>query len=415
MPVMDNAHALVVGISKYQRMSPLPDVVLHDAEDIAGLLGDPARGAYANVRLLPEQQATRQGLLDELAELRRKMNEDSVLFVYVSSHGGRLELPPHAGEYLLPIDADDSSAELLARTGISGQELGDAIRAIPARRKLIVFDCCHSAGVMKSGGGGRPAAGLERGLSDRYLEALSQGEGTVVLASSRSNEISWALQGARNSLFTTYLLKGMEGDVRPSESGHIRIFDLFEYVQRHVTDASAFSSGVPSQHPIFHAQNLGENFAVALHPRGAAASGAADVPYDTFVSFVDQEPDAAWVYEVLLPRLHTEGFKVATAHDTGRDIYRVVNIERGIQQSRRTLVALSQNYLADGGALFENVLSLEESFRRPGHRLLPIKISPIPEQKLPLRFRAVVMLDVTHKYRGAEALNRLVEDLKQRP
>ncbi|MFP2930301.1 caspase family protein [Pyxidicoccus sp. 3LG] len=406
MPSMDNAHALVVGISKYARMRPLPETVLQDAEDVAALLRDPARGAYpaAQVRLLPEQEATRRGLLDALGELARATNGDSVVLVYLSAHGGRLTSPQHAGEYLLPIDVVPAPAAELARTAISGQELGDAFRAIPGRKKLLVFDCCHAAGVFKSGGGGEPEVEFKSGLRSQALEALASGAGSVVLASCRSDEESVILRGDRNSLFTRHLLQGLAGDVRPSPEGLVNVFDLFEYVQRRVTDEN------PAQHPILHARDVQGGFGVSSHPGGA---GAPERPYDAFVSFVEEEPDAQWVYEVLLPRLQAEGLKVASPFDTG-EMYQVVNIERGIQQARRTLVVLSEKYLQDGGALLQNVMAFAEASRRPGHRVVPIKFQSIPDSVMPLRFRALVMLDLTHKYRGPQELERLVRELKRR-
>jgi hypothetical protein len=402
---MMNAHALVVGISQYQQVRPLPPQVLNDAADIAALLQDERRAGYPafQVRLLPEAEATRAGLLEALEALARAADEDSAVFIYISAHGGRLARGPHAGEYLLPIDTDASSETAFTRTALSGQELGAALRAIPARRKLVIFDCCHAAGVVKS----QEGLALKSGLPGSYYHALVAGEGMVVLASCGSEELSVVMPGDRNSLFTKHLLEGLSGAV-PAKEGMVKVFDLFEYTQRRVVDAN------PRQNPVFQTPGLKGNFAVALHPGGEATKAlkASGPQFDAFLSFVDQEPDAKWVYEELLPRLKAEGLRVVTDADTSQSMYRVVGIERGIEQSKRTVVVLSPQYLADGSAQFQNVLALEEHFRRPEHRLLPIQVQPIPREALPLRFQALVMLDVTHRYRGREALDKLVRELK---
>lgn len=54
------------------------------------------------------------------------------------------------------------------------------------------------------------------------------------MAASRANEQSWILNKDRNSLFTKYLLAGLQGQAL-SVGGVIRIFDLFHYVQPRVT------------------------------------------------------------------------------------------------------------------------------------------------------------------------------------
>jgi len=132
------------------------------------------------------------------------------VFFYLSSHGGRVESGPHAGEYLLPVDTVYTSGESVAQTAISGAEFTEALRAVPARKVVIVFDCCHSGGI------GQPkdaAAPQIKALPESYYDALKEGRGRVILASSRSTEYSYVLPGAENSLFTRHLLAGLRGGI----------------------------------------------------------------------------------------------------------------------------------------------------------------------------------------------------------
>jgi hypothetical protein len=100
---------------------------------------------------------------------------------------------------------------LLSGTAISGDEMTEMLREIQAGRLLVLFDSCHS------GGAGDPKGSLPQvrwGLSEGYYEALAQGRGRVVIASSRPGEDSWGLHGMRNSLFTHYLLEALRGEGR---------------------------------------------------------------------------------------------------------------------------------------------------------------------------------------------------------
>ena len=73
----------------------------------------------------------------------------------------------------------------------------------------------------------------------------------------------------------------------------------------------------------------------------------------------------------------------------------VVNTERGIQQAKRTLVVLSQAYLEDNMADFENVAAQSIGIEEGSYRLLPVKIGPIDEARLPLRLGMLATLDLT--------------------
>ena len=73
----------------------------------------------------------------------------------------------------------------------------------------------------------------------------------------------------------------------------------------------------------------------------------------------------------------------------------VVGSERGIQQAKRTVIVLSEAYLEDNMADFENVVAQSLGIEEGAYRLLPVKIAPVDETRLPLRLRMLAMLDLT--------------------
>ena len=107
MPTLENAHALVIGIANYQHVNKLPPTVLNDARDIRDLLVAPGHCGYPedNVELLLDGQATQPAMGQALHELAARSEGESTVFIYISGHGARIESGPHAGEYLLPVDA----------------------------------------------------------------------------------------------------------------------------------------------------------------------------------------------------------------------------------------------------------------------------------------------------------------------
>lgn len=411
MAAMDNAHALVIGIANYERINPLPPTVLKDAQDIHDLLIDPQHCGYPkeNVQLLLDQQATLKALRAALKDLATRTTEDSTVFFYLSSHGGRIEEGPQAGEYFLPIDIDYTSDKTLSKTAISGDELTKALQAIPARKLVVLFDCCYSGGL------GRPKSAsaeatpeLKIGLPEKYYEALQTGRGRVILASSRETEVSWVMPNAVNSLFTEHLLAGLRGGIA-SEDGLVRIFDLFEYVQPRVTGSEG------RQHPIFKA-DLEENFPVSLYlggQKGVVPKVEADFRYDAFISYVDKEPDATWVWDKIMPRLEEAGLRVAVSGDSeDPGVARVVSKERGIEQSKRTVIVLSPAYLADNVADFENTIAQTMGIQEGTYRLLPVKIEAFDDSQLPKRLSALTSLNLVHPGRADREFERLLDALK---
>lgn len=407
---MTKAYALIVGIADYQNARRLPKV--DDATDMAKLLTDPQYCGFppSQVRVLLDEQATLETLRQSLAWLAEQTQHESTVFIYFSGHGGRIVNGPQAGEYLLPVDAVTSSDEMIACTALSGQDFSQALRAIRARRVVVVFDCCHAggAGEPRANLGRPPGSALSPGLSDSYYSGLAAGHGRVIFASCRSTELSWVLSGSRYGLFTEHLLEGLRGGVA-SEDGLVRVFDLFEYVQPRVTKSQ------PTQHPVFKAE-VEENFPIARYLGGRQGNIPRDAQgfrYDAYISYVDQEPDSTWVWTTLLPRLQRAGLRVAAAGDVEEaGVARVVSIERGIQQAKRTLVVLSDAYLSDCMAEFQNTLAQSMGVQEGAYRLLPVTYAPLNLANLPVRLSMLTTLNLSHPQRAEREFERLIKALQ---
>ena len=408
MPEMTNAHAVLVGIAQYRSIPSLPPTVSGDAIAIRDLLIDPQHCGYPpeNVTVLLDGDATREAVLGALSELATRSDARSSVLVFVSSHGARLVDGPERGEYLVVHDTEVVGNRELARSAISGAEFTQALTAIPARKALVVFDCCHSGGIGQPKD--LPPGRLTSGLPDTYFDALAKGRGRAILSSSRDTESSYVMPNAANSLFTEHLLAGLRGGIA-SDDGLIRVFDLFEYLQPRVTKDQ------PRQHPIFKAE-LEENFPVALYAGGRTGivpTSDDGFRYDAYVSYVDADPDSDWVWSTLLPRLEGAGLKVAVSGSSGDPgVPIVVNAERGISQARRTVLVLSDAYLADHVADFENVLAQSLGVAEGAYRVVPVLFAPIDTAMLPGRLAMLTSLDLTRPARAEREYARLVETMR---
>lgn len=272
-PGYPQGHALLVGVSNYQRISSLPDAILNDVKDVAATLSSPTYCGYAqeNVVSLLNADATRNAVLKGLSDLAARAAEDDTVCVYFSGHGTIFASPVGDDSALLTVDSDLSD---VAGTAISSGDLATALGQIKAERVLVFIDSCHA-------GGTRIAKGLtddqghefKSGYSETAFAKLAVGRGRALMASCRADEESGVIQGARNSLFTTALLAGLRGAAEKDGSGVIKVFDLFEYVADEVPKSAA-----DDQHPIFKADNLEQNFPVALSRGGRKSPSSGPAP-----------------------------------------------------------------------------------------------------------------------------------------
>lgn len=418
MPTMDNAHALIVGISNYQQIRPLPESVLADAGLIRDVLADPTLCAYppANVELLLDHHATQAGMRAAFQRLIDRTDADSTVFIYFTGHGGQVGDGPQQGEYLLPVDVEFTSEARLAETAISGTEFTGALQSLTARKLLVVFDACHSGGIGQAGAGQPSAASA---LPEEYYDKLKSGRGRVILASSRSNETSFVMAHAENSLFTGHLVAGLRGGAI-GVSGVIRILDLFSYVQPKVV------ADQPQQHPILKAE-IEENFPVARYPVALpptpipAASPADPFQADVFIvhhllpaHLGQKSADQVWVKKVLAKALKTQGLTVLTPdYIPGMMGASQIDAWRaGIERSRYTLVVLSPGFLESSFADFQATMALHLSLEESSNRVLLALKEPC---RPALKFRFRYMLDMTDEDDFEENMERLAFEFKQAP
>jgi hypothetical protein len=406
MPVLADAHALIVGVAAYRpEVRPLPLVVVNDAKAIHHALIDPAVGAYdaSKVCLLLNEQASHKALRIALTNLAQAAHSRTTVFIYFSGHGGRLETGPAAGDYLLPADAVYPDEAALAGSALSAAEFTAALRAINARKLVVVLDCCHAGGLGE-------AKDFKGGLSSGTLDQLQAGFGRVVIASSRGSESSWVQHGDANSVFTKHLLAGLRGGA-PAPDGLVRIFDLFHYLQPRVT------ADQPNQHPVLKAE-VEENFPIALSLGGKAlASPAMPAPtgdafrYDVFLSYRDKEPDKSWARKTLLPKLEVQGVRACIDYrDFRLGLPRIKATEEAVQASRYTLSVLTPAYLesqlAELGSLLAEYLGAETN----RSRWLGVLREPCVPR---LNLRSRMLLDMTDDAHLDANVARLAYEVKQ--
>lgn len=255
--------ALLVGVANYQQIPSLPAAILNDVNDLAATLSSPHYCGYApaNVVTLLDADATREAVMLALKELAARSGPNDTACVYFSGHGGVVRSLDTEHSVLCTVETDLADIE---KTAVSSKEFALALAQVQVKRLLVFIDACHAGGTSISkkltDGYGHQ---LKSGYAEETFTKLAIGSGRALMASCRANEESNVLVGARNSVFTTVLLEGLRGAADKSDSGYIRVFDLFSYVAEEVPKLP-----LNDQHPIFKADNLEGNFPIALSRGG---------------------------------------------------------------------------------------------------------------------------------------------------
>lgn len=398
---LTNARALVIGVSRYRHIRPLPPVA--DAEDLAGVLRDPGACGYdpAHVALLQESDATRDQILDELDRLGRDAGPGATALVYFSGHGGGV---PGGDSYLMPIDGEWGSPDRLEATAISSRLLGARLAALRAARLTVILDCCHAAGLAQPRdvtGGWVPE------LADSALGRLATGRGRVVMAAARSDGASYVLAGARHGLFTEHLIAGLRGAAAGGD-GAVRVLDLYHHVQRNVI------ARLPAQRPVLKAE-MEDNYPVALCPRAArpALTGAAapsEFACDVLLVYAPDHRDRAWA-RAFIRLLEEHGVRVCTEdHHAELGQPRVGELTRLVSASRFTLPILTPRFSSGRFQDLQTQLAQHLGVEEGIARLVPVVREPCQAR---LDLRALVYLDMIRDEDVVPGIEKLVVTLRR--
>ena len=219
--------ALLIGVSEYEPgLTPLPAAV-KDIEAMQRVLQDPEMGGFDEVKTLanPEPHSM-QYAIETLFSSRTR--EDLVV-LFFSGHGikddsGRLY-------FATRITSKNKKGDLIRSTAVPTSFVHDIMNNSRAKRQAIILDCCFS-------GAFDPAL---QAKDDGSVDLRSQlgAEGRVVLTSSSSTQYSFEQQGASLSLYTRYLIEGIEtGAGDGNEDGFVSALELHNYAASKVQETA---------------------------------------------------------------------------------------------------------------------------------------------------------------------------------
>jgi hypothetical protein len=212
----ENSWALVIGINKYKKCSPL-DYAGNDATAVATALTGKFGFPEENVEILQDKEATKAAILS--AMLRHAVGgPDDRGLIFFAGHGHTSVGRRGEVGFLVPYDGDcDNMASL-----IRWDELTRNSDLLPAKHVLFIMDACYD--------GLAVTRHLHPG-STRFLKDMLGRHARQVLTAGKADEEVADGDGPRagNSLFTGHLLDALDG-AAATKDGYLTANGVMAYV-----------------------------------------------------------------------------------------------------------------------------------------------------------------------------------------
>ncbi len=269
-------YVLAIGVSKYTDASMDLKYASKDANDLSDFLKSQAK-QFANIYIqrLLDNDVTRDNVLKCRSFFDSSKSSDYAV-VFAAGHG---LLDDSLNWYFASHDVDFASP---SSRGISFDELEGLLDGIPARRKLLLMDACHSGEVdkeesvlvassadrkgiltsraFKQRGLRKKTLGLENSfeLMQTLFADLHRGSGAIIIASAGGAEYAFESPEWNNGVFTYALLEGMKKKSADADKNRrIMVTELRDYVVERV---SHLTQG--KQHPTARKENLEFDFVI---------------------------------------------------------------------------------------------------------------------------------------------------------
>ncbi|WP_341525520.1 SUMF1/EgtB/PvdO family nonheme iron enzyme [Nostoc sp. UHCC 0302] len=244
--------ALLIGVSEYeQSLTPLPSAA-RDVEALKQVLIHPEMGGFAVADVTVLTNPQRQVMERAIYQLFSNRQKDDLVLFYFSGHGVKNE---SRNLYLSSGETSLDRGRLIPPTAVAARFLHDSMNGSKSERQIIILDCCFS-GAFPDG-----LAAKDDGSVDIQAELGSKGR--AILTSSTSTQYSFEQEGSDLSIYTRYLVEGIEkGTADQDEDGWISADELHIYASSKVLEAA------PAMTPQFYPVKEGYRIRLAKAPVG---------------------------------------------------------------------------------------------------------------------------------------------------
>jgi hypothetical protein len=190
----------------------------------------------------------RSNLMSSIKSLAETAKSDDYILFFFSGHG----IEESGESYLLPSDA---RINVLRDTAIPIDWIKTILKGSRARAKVLILDACHASAMKGKAESGR----MTKGIHDAIFPPP---EGFAILSSCKLNEVSYEIAEKKHSVFTYFLMEGLQGSADFDSDGRITISDASRYTAEKTIEWS-FKEGV-QQTPTLECSIVGDLVLVSV-------------------------------------------------------------------------------------------------------------------------------------------------------
>lgn len=273
-------HAFIIGIDKYEQVSPLQTAV-NDARQLAEVLATQQHFLVHEPLLNAKGEAIRH-LLQALPE---KVGEDDRVLFYFAGHGIAADGEDGPAGYIVPADADPTDL----KTFIPMEDLHQKLNALPCRHLLLILDCCFSGAFKWSSNFRAIGTLMPRRIYKERFDRFIQDPAWQVLTSAAYDQKALDVLNEKpignrgviknaeddnkpHSPFARALFEGLAGaaDIKVEQEGDgvITATELYAYIRDQIEPATIKESERLRQTPgFFPLKKHDKGEFIFLHPR----------------------------------------------------------------------------------------------------------------------------------------------------
>jgi uncharacterized caspase-like protein len=242
-------YILAVGVSQYADSKFNLKLADKDAGDFVKAMMAQKDLLYRDVivKLLTNEKATKDDVLDGLDWIRQETTSNDVAMVFFAGHGVNDQNNYY---YFCPYNVDPSR---LLRTGVAFSDIKKTVSAI-AGKALFFVDSCHSGNAI-----GLAARRSPLDINIVINELSSAENGVVVFSASTGSESSYEREEWNNGAFTKALVEGLGGAAAIGNTGRITYNMLNVYISERVKELTK-----GQQHPTMISPQTVPDFPVAV-------------------------------------------------------------------------------------------------------------------------------------------------------
>lgn len=224
MSFYEKSHAVVVGINQYNHW-PVLEFAVNDAQSVKKSL---EMTGFDEITMILDQEASQSRILTEFFHtLPQKVNRNDRVLFYFAGHGQTEDLSGGGKRgYIIPVDADRLD---YSTSAISMEQIRSLSNRISAKHILFIMDSCYSGLGLSRALGISPTVG-------GYLSKIASMRAVQVVTAGGSGEQVQERDG--HGLFTTYFLKGIQGEADINNDKVVTATELGTYLRPTVSDAS---------------------------------------------------------------------------------------------------------------------------------------------------------------------------------